>query len=625
MTTGPTCLVRIRLQAAQLVCFACALTMAVSSACATPQDAGLLSYRTTYVGPQVEVLATHGMREVIEYFEAERGALLRAWDVESSPLRSERQREFLGSWQGQLAALDIDEFDVDDKLDWKLLTNRVDSLASRVALDEQRWHESAALIPFAGKIADFQEARRALTPLNARAAADALTAMKTVVDDLRKRVVRMDSSTDEGEESSSDEAATDQNRSTDDELIETARLTANRAASQVRSLRRSLSSWFRYRDGYDPLFSWWCQAPFDELDAALERYAKHLRETVAGVDEDDSDTILGDPIGRTALQAELEREWIAYSPEELVEIARRELSWCDARMHEAAQKLGFDDWRAAQEHVKGLHVEPGHQPEMIRDLAFEAIDFLEEHELVTIPTFAKSSWRMEMMSPARQKLTPYFTGGEVISVSYPTASMDHADKLMSMRGNNEHFSRATVHHELIPGHHLQRFMTSRYRPYRRPFGTPFWLEGWALYWEMLLWDQDYARSAEDRIGMLFWRKHRCARIIFSLGFHLGEMTAEECIDLLVDRVGHERRNATAEVRRSVQGGYGPLYQAAYMVGGLQLRRLHEELVTGGSYTNRSFHDAILREASIPIELLRYKLRGEGISKEANTSWRFYSL
>ena len=165
---------------------------------------------------------------------------------------------------------------------------------------------------------------------------------------------------------------------------------------------------------------------------------------------------------------------------------------------------------------------------------------------------------MQMMSAERQKVNPYFTGGEVISVSYPTEEMAHEDKLMSMRGNNVHFARATVHHELIPGHHLQLFMADRYRTHRQLFRTPFLVEGWALYWEMLLWDLGFQRSAEDRLGMLFWRSHRCARILFSLSFHLGEMSADEAIAFLVEEVGHEPRNATAEVRRSVQGGYIPL-------------------------------------------------------------------
>ncbi len=123
--------------------------------------------------------------------------------------------------------------------------------------------------------------------------------------------------------------------------------------------------------------------------------------------------------------------------------------------------------------------------------------------------------------------------------------------------------------------------------------------------------------------MLFWRRHRCARIIFSLGFQLGEMTPQECVDFLVERVGHERRNATAEVRRSVQGGYGPLYQAAYMLGGLQLRSLHAELVGSGRMTNREYHDAILREGSIPIEMVRTKLTGTMPTRDERASWRFY--
>jgi hypothetical protein len=259
---------------------------------------------------------------------------------------------------------------------------------------------------------------------------------------------------------------------------------------------------------------------------------------------------------------------------------------------------------------------------LILALAQEAIEFIESRDLITIPPLAKETWRMEMMSPERQKTSPYFLGGETIQVSFPTAGMEHGDKRMSLRGNNVHFARATVHHELIPGHHLQGFMAERHMPWRRMFSTPFAVEGWALYWELLLWDLGFARGPEDRIGMLFWRRHRCARIVFSLRFHLGELSAAECVDYLVERVGHERRNATAEVRRSVGGDYGPLYQCAYMLGGLQLRRLQAELVGGGSMSERAFHDAILERGPIPIELLRAGLTETPLGRDFGTSWRF---
>ena len=78
---------------------------------------------------------------------------------------------------------------------------------------------------------------------------------------------------------------------------------------------------------------------------------------------------------------------------------------------------------------------------------------------------------------------------------------------------------------------------------------------------MRLWDLNFPQTPENRIGMLFWRMHRCARILFSLNFHLEKWTAKQCVDFLVDRVGHERENAAAEVRRSFEGNYPPLCAA----------------------------------------------------------------
>lgn len=122
--------------------------------------------------------------------------------------------------------------------------------------------------------------------------------------------------------------------------------------------------------------------------------------------------------------------------------------------------------------------------------------------------------------------------------------------------------------------------------------------------------------------MLFWRKHRAARIIFSLAYHTGEWKPEQCVDFLVDNVGHERKNATAEVRRSVMGGYSPLYQAAYMLGGLQIRKLHEEVVGAGEMTEREFHDFILQQNAIPIELIRARMRSMPLTRDYKAQWEF---
>jgi uncharacterized protein (DUF885 family) len=200
--------------------------------------------------------------------------------------------------------------------------------------------------------------------------------------------------------------------------------------------------------------------------------------------------------------------------------------------------------------------------------------------------------------------------------------MTEEEKLMSLRGNNPHFSHATVFHELNPGHHLQGFMAARYNPQRRLFGTPFWNEGQSLYWEMFLWDHGFHATPEDRIGALFWRMHRSARIIFSLSFHLGKMNPQQAIDFLVDTVNFERANAEGEVRRSFSGDYPPLYQIAYMIGGLQLRALHSELVDSGKMTERQFHDAVLQGGPMPIAMVRARLSGGQLTRDGPGAWKF---
>jgi hypothetical protein len=118
-------------------------------------------------------------------------------------------------------------------------------------------------------------------------------------------------------------------------------------------------------------------------------------------------------------------------------------------------------------------VGPGKQPQLIRDLALEGMEFAEKNNLVTVPELAKETWRMEMMTPELQLINPFFTGCDTISVSYPTDTMTFDQRMMSMRGNNPAFSHAIVFHELIPGHWLQEYMSDRNRPYRQLFSTSF--------------------------------------------------------------------------------------------------------------------------------------------------------
>ena len=538
------------------------------------------------------------MRAIIERFQEDERAYQRAFQIPMSQRSRDSYRNWLETWQGALRRVDFAALDPDGRIDFLLLDNELRHRQDKLESDSRREQEIADLVPFAPEIVRLLEQRQRMEPLAGPAAAQALALLEKAVVAAGKRV-------ESGE-------------------IQVSRPVANRGWQRIQSLRAALRTWHQYYEGYDPLYTWWAKRPFASVEAALESYAAKVRDKLVGVPTGSADDIIGDPLGKEALLRELAYEMIPYSPEELIEIANREFAWCDREMLQASRELGFgENWQQALEQVKNHYVPPGQQPALIRELALEAVQFLDNHDLVSIPALCRSSWRIEMMTPDRQRVNPYFTGGEVISVSFPTDTMTQEEKEMSLRSNNRHFCRATVHHELMPGHHLQLFMADRYRSHRKLFTTPFLIEGWALHWEMLLWDMRFAPAPGDRVGMLFWRMHRCARIILSLGFHLQQQQPAEMIAFLVDRVGHERSAAEAEVRRWVAGDYGPLYQAAYMLGGLQIRSLHRDFVQSGRMTNREFHDAILRQNAIPIDMIRLSLSREMVERDYRTTWRFY--
>ena len=576
---------------------ACSIFLALSATLlpATAMAVCIGSHPTS-VGNKEQDTTTE-IRLWIEQFTADRNDLNYKFRSELDNERFTRFQSEYAAWLARIESADFDSLSIDAKVDLLLLRNFVSHELQLLQTDHKRDQDALQLIPFSSKVVEFIHTRDRMKRIDGSTAATTLHEVTEEIQSLKKDIT-------EGKYKDFDP------------------IVALRSAERINHLRERMSETHRFYDGYDPLYSWWCKEPFEAANSALSSLAKDVKSKIAGIPEEDKDKIVGLPIGEQALLDELAFELIPYSPAELVQVAEREFAWCDHEMDNATKQMGFDDWHAAQEKVKTLHVDPGEQPEMIRELAWEAIRFLETNDLVTIPPLAAETWRMDMMSPERQRLNPFFLGGPSIIVSFPTDSMTHPEKLMSMRGNNVHFARATVHHELIPGHRLQYFMKERYRPYRKIFSTPFWIEGWALYWEMRLYDMNFAQSPEDRIGMLFWRKHRCARIIFSLNYHLGRWTPEQCVDFLIDRVCHEPANASAEVRRSVMGGYGPLYQAAYMLGGLQIRELQREIVGSGQMTDRQFHDAVLQQNSIPIELLRAQLTNQPLTKDFKSSWRF---
>lgn len=526
-------------------------------------------------------------------------ALNRVYFVNASPEKRERYKRLANDYLSKLSSVPFQSLTQEGKADYVLFKRDLDQDIYKANEDAKSYQQLSKWFPFADTIYNFEKIRRRGGMIDGQRVAAAYDGIIKQLKPLQSKL------------------AEDKSISISDE---------NNARSIIMGLQRALQLTYSFYNGYDPLFTWWVPVTYETLTKQMDEYAATFKSvSEKNAPKKDNSGITGYAVGRTELIRQLNYELVNYTPEELIEIANKEFAWCDKEMLKASQEMGFgNDWKKALEKVKQTYVPAGEQPAAMVDLYNQSVDFLKKKDLITIPPLAEETWRIVMMSPRQQLLNPFFYGGQEFAVSYPTNTMDYDQKMMSMRGNNPNFSRATVHHELIAGHYLQQFMNERYRYYRN-FDTPFWTEGWSLYWEMLLWDQGFPRTPEERVGMLFWRMHRCARIIFSLNFHLGKWTPQECVDFLVDRVGHERANAEGEVRRSFVGSYAPLYQLAYMMGALEIRSLQKEIVNSGKMTLKEFNDAVMHENNMPIEMLRNILANQPIQKDYKTHWKFYDL
>ena len=390
------------------------------------------------------------LQEIMLQYRADEGSISRFYFVENSPERRERISTLVADYQQRLGKIDFSTLDVGARADYLLFSRDLKEENYQSKLEETEYNQIKSWIPFAEEIYAIEKSRRRGTVLDAQKLASQFTKISKQIPELSNRLK---------------------------EDISLTKPLAMRAEGAVKGLRTALKSVNEFYNGYDPLFTWWMPSPYAKLDSLLGNYAALFHNSGKGssTQKKDESGIVGNLIGRDELNRRLQLEMIPYTPEELVEIANKEFAWCDAEMLKASQEMGLgNDWKKALEILKNTAVPPAQQPAEMVKLYDQSLDFIAKNKLITLPAIATETWRMIMMTPERQKVNPFFTGGEEFSVSYPTNTMTQEQKIMSMRGNNPHFSRATVQHELFPGHALQEFMTDRYNTHRH-IRNPFWL------------------------------------------------------------------------------------------------------------------------------------------------------
>ncbi|MEM9171891.1 MAG: DUF885 domain-containing protein [Pseudomonadota bacterium] len=165
--------------------------------------------------------------------------------------------------------------------------------------------------------------------------------------------------------------------------------------------------------------------------------------------------------------------------------------------------------------------------------------------------------------------------------------------------------QALAYHEGIPGHHMQIAIAQELQglPKFRRFGRyTAYIEGWGLYSEVLPTDINaYTDPYQDfgRLAMEIWR---AARLVVDTGIHAKKWTRQQAIDYLIENTPNPEGDAVRAIERYI---LWPSQATAYKIGMLKIQQLRAdaEKQLGDAFDLREFHDLILRNGPLPLDVL----------------------
>ena len=164
-------------------------------------------------------------------------------------------------------------------------------------------------------------------------------------------------------------------------------------------------------------------------------------------------------------------------------------------------------------------------------------------------------------------------------------------------------------HEAVPGHHLQGALALEIEnvpEFRKQFYPHAFGEGWGLYSEKLGVEMGVYTTPYDEFGRLSYEMWRACRLVIDTGLHSKGWTRQQALDYLASNTALSLHNVQTEVDRYIAW---PGQALAYKMGELTIWELRAkaERQLGDKFDIRDFHDAVLTEGGLPLEMLRAKI------------------
>ena len=297
--------------------------------------------------------------------------------------------------------------------------------------------------------------------------------------------------------------------------------------------------------------------------------------------------------------------------ERLVEQTEKEL------LLQSEQICGEQDISKALDKVRAKHPEASQLLDAYRKKMQAAHSWLLKSDVITVPE--KQSLKVLQTPVFMRELIPFAAyepplphDEEQRGLYYVTTVKDES----LLVEHNEYSIDLTSVHEAFPGHHLQFVIANQSHKCnvtRLLHASASMYEGWALYCEQLVFEQGLYDKKEHQFIMLRDRLWRALRVIIDVKLHTGQISFDDAVNLLVDKLGFDSLQAKLEINWYSNSATTPL---CYAIGREIILKTRDKVLgdidTIDKAELKEFHDRLLSQGSIALPLIIQDVFGEQV-------------